>query len=56
MTVLEIVQLLGIVVRLATDVGIDIAEFKASLDENGNLPDAKRDEFVQRARIAVAKL
>lgn len=56
MTGIEIVQLIQIAVRLATDIGIDVAEFRSSLDENGELPEEKRKEYIRRARNAVEKL
>lgn len=56
MTGIEVVQLIQIAVRLAADIGIDVAEFRASLDDNGELPAAKRQEYIRRAREAVEKL
>ncbi len=56
MTGVEIVQLIQIAVRLAMDVGIDVAEFRASLDERGELPADKRIEYLRRAKEAVERL
>lgn len=56
MTGIEIVQLIQIAVRLATDVGIDVVEFKAALDKDGELPPEKRREYIARARAAVERL
>lgn len=55
MTGVEIIQLLQVAVRLAADIGIDVAEFQASLVD-GELPAEKRQEYIARARKAVEKL
>lgn len=55
MTPIEIVQLVQIAVRLAADVGIDVAEFRAAM-KDGELPAEKRREYIERARKAVERL
>jgi len=52
----QALQLLQIAASVAKSIKVDMAEFQASLDANGELPEAKRKEYLARAQAAVDRL